>query len=441
MASQNTTKFIAALALLTFVSRAAIGDGSNDGPLTTRAISGNATVDDISTLPDFDGDGTIGFGDFVLFASVFGAAEGDHRFDRKFDLDSDGNVGFSDFIRFAQDFGRTVPPRPPPGQNLPTNFKFAGEISDSEQLALRDELRRVQDFFELKYDIRSDAFTVLVARDSTALSSIFPGVGQVNVPPGLNGPGHPVADPFVINTGNDSMLFVIVYNQNPFSRLSNAIVHEYFHILQWTLSGFDSGSVRPYWLVEGSALWAEHIFHPTIFAEGYTPIEDISVPIKLDNAMSAETLEEFADPGKFRTLVHPIFAYAMAWVGMKHLVEVSGSESTYVEYWKQLGETGNPNTAFEAAFNIDQASFYASFKAWLPGQLIDFVRLTVPITWPGKRDNDPLSWDVDIAPVPPADMRWGGDSITLKGGYRLDGKDRALLSVRPLHQTSAGVLQ
>ena len=66
--------------------------------------------------PDFTGDGTVGFEDFLLFAGVFGAREGDGRYDRKFDLDQDGEIGFSDFLLFAGAFGKPVSEYVPPGQ-------------------------------------------------------------------------------------------------------------------------------------------------------------------------------------------------------------------------------------------------------------------------------------------------------------------------------------
>ena len=55
--------------------------------------------------PDFDGDGTVGFSDFLQFALVFGAREGDGRFEARFDLDGSGDIGFTDFIVFAGAFG------------------------------------------------------------------------------------------------------------------------------------------------------------------------------------------------------------------------------------------------------------------------------------------------------------------------------------------------
>ena len=54
---------------------------------------------------DFDGDGTVGFSDFLQFAAKFGLSQGDAGYDARFDLDGDGTVGFSDFLIFAGSFG------------------------------------------------------------------------------------------------------------------------------------------------------------------------------------------------------------------------------------------------------------------------------------------------------------------------------------------------
>lgn len=53
---------------------------------------------------DFDRDGKVGFGDFLLFAAAFGAENPDPRFD----LNDDGEVNFGDFLMFAEVFGKTV---------------------------------------------------------------------------------------------------------------------------------------------------------------------------------------------------------------------------------------------------------------------------------------------------------------------------------------------
>ena len=54
---------------------------------------------------DFDGDGNVGFSDFVQFAGKFGLSEGDEGYDARFDLDGNGAIGFSDFLIFAGAFG------------------------------------------------------------------------------------------------------------------------------------------------------------------------------------------------------------------------------------------------------------------------------------------------------------------------------------------------
>ena len=49
-------------------------------------------------VADFDGDGRVGFSDFVLFAQGFGST------DARFDLNGDGVVSFPDFLIFGSLF-------------------------------------------------------------------------------------------------------------------------------------------------------------------------------------------------------------------------------------------------------------------------------------------------------------------------------------------------
>ena len=96
-------------ALLAFLCHTALGSDTVGDSATTHAITVGANGDDTASIPDFDGDGTIGFGDFLIFAGVFGAREGDEKYDARHDLDGDGEIGFSDFVIFAQNFGRDAP--------------------------------------------------------------------------------------------------------------------------------------------------------------------------------------------------------------------------------------------------------------------------------------------------------------------------------------------
>ena len=52
---------------------------------------------------DFDGDGRVGFPDFLMFARAYDGA------DLRFDLNGSGQVDFPDFLIFARNFGRSGP--------------------------------------------------------------------------------------------------------------------------------------------------------------------------------------------------------------------------------------------------------------------------------------------------------------------------------------------
>ena len=52
---------------------------------------------------DFDSNGIVDFGDFILFAQAFGSDQS------HFDLDGNGSVDFPDFILFAKQFGEGAP--------------------------------------------------------------------------------------------------------------------------------------------------------------------------------------------------------------------------------------------------------------------------------------------------------------------------------------------
>ena len=54
---------------------------------------------------DFDGDGVVGFSDFLLFARSFNASQGDAAYDARMDLNGDGTVNFPDFVSFSAAYG------------------------------------------------------------------------------------------------------------------------------------------------------------------------------------------------------------------------------------------------------------------------------------------------------------------------------------------------
>ena len=63
---------------------------------------------------DYDGDGVVGVGDFLLFVARFGSMQGDGKYEAKYDLDGDGQVGVSDFLVFFGFFGQNTVPNDAP---------------------------------------------------------------------------------------------------------------------------------------------------------------------------------------------------------------------------------------------------------------------------------------------------------------------------------------
>lgn len=85
-----------------------------DNPLNSPSINthipnlqnrGVEVLFDKSSAADFDGDGTVGVSDFLLFAAQFGLSQGDAGYDTRFDLDGDGMIGIPDFLIFFNAFG------------------------------------------------------------------------------------------------------------------------------------------------------------------------------------------------------------------------------------------------------------------------------------------------------------------------------------------------
>ncbi|MYC12573.1 MAG: SUMF1/EgtB/PvdO family nonheme iron enzyme [Gemmatimonadetes bacterium] len=63
---------------------------------------------------DYDGDGVVGVGDFLLFVARFGTNQGDPNYEAEYDLDGDGQVGVSDFLVFFGFFGQSAVPNDAP---------------------------------------------------------------------------------------------------------------------------------------------------------------------------------------------------------------------------------------------------------------------------------------------------------------------------------------
>ncbi|MDE0555819.1 MAG: leucine-rich repeat domain-containing protein, partial [Candidatus Poribacteria bacterium] len=81
---------------------------SRGGQFETITLNTRVELQFQAVTPDFDGDGRVGFADFLAFGNQFGARQGDGIYEAKYDLDSDGAIGFGDFLIFGRSFGQAV---------------------------------------------------------------------------------------------------------------------------------------------------------------------------------------------------------------------------------------------------------------------------------------------------------------------------------------------
>ena len=80
-------------------------DGETEAILPALGVALQVTA---LPSPDFDGNGLVGFSDFVVFAGAFGARKGDGKYEAVYDLNGDGSIGFDDFVIFATSFGEAA---------------------------------------------------------------------------------------------------------------------------------------------------------------------------------------------------------------------------------------------------------------------------------------------------------------------------------------------
>ncbi len=87
---------------------ATLASGSWDDTVKLWDMSLYITSPTPASASDFDGDGTVGFADFLQFVELFGLNQEDEAYQARFDLNGDGVIGFGDFLIFVNAFGEKV---------------------------------------------------------------------------------------------------------------------------------------------------------------------------------------------------------------------------------------------------------------------------------------------------------------------------------------------
>ena len=117
---------------------------------------------------DFDGDGAVGFTDFLLFAEAFGTS------DPIYDLDGDGGVGFPDFLQFVIAFREyNGIPDPVPEDPIDPVSVIDGPVVIASSQDLSDFLNRVTpDSFLVRGDFRISGTSLADLTDFAGLRDV-----------------------------------------------------------------------------------------------------------------------------------------------------------------------------------------------------------------------------------------------------------------------------
>ena len=247
----------------------------------------------------------------------------------------------------------TSTPRPTPTPApipLYPEIVFVGDVPSTTQAAYRAAMDKVVAYFADRYGVQSPEFGLYVGADVEAVRAVYGELTGRN-PKALN-PGGAVS-----RIGKTAAIFVLgefVHSDYAHPAL---LAHEYLHVLQGNLSGFNRKGT-PAWLVEGSAN-----YEAAIYVGDYQTSLGRAV---VRGANYDGELRDLARIGRW----DPYFGYTLGAIAAGLLARQAGANS-HIDYWRLLNEHTNWQSAFSSAFGMTASDFYDAFEVHLAELLSD----------------------------------------------------------------------
>lgn len=258
-------------------------------------------------------------------------------------------------------------------------FEFGEGVTDEQQKEIKDDVTIARDWLSSKAGIKIDGVYVYASSkpgevvDKYLGRTIFPqrseedrkGLARATAFTGekkdffiiTSSPGWTRASP-IIGVGGPGPVR---------EGRTHTIVHEYFHIFQREVGGYN-GSF-PHWLNEGGAhyiaaraLHDKGIYSYRKIREGHT-MEAKKVKETLNSMESAQGFYNAGTPGIADE-------YSLGFLATEFLVKDLPNEGVpaLVKFWQETGKRKSPNEpwqpAFQIAFGKTPDQFYSEFETW-----------------------------------------------------------------------------
>ncbi|MYE47072.1 MAG: hypothetical protein F4X25_10120 [Chloroflexi bacterium] len=259
-----------------------------------------------------------------------------------------------------------------PGTDRP-ELVFLDGVSEGKQDELIEDMEIIRAAYAEYFGVQTSAFTAYIGGSVEAIAPAYRQVTGRELPDVITRADPPET----CGTVSSGAVFVLTYCAGIPSftgkGATHILAHEYFHVLQQQLAS-DRGTEGPTWLLEGTALYAEHLASETF--DPYSARQAASwgdgmlgnairraathwseFPISLPDI---ETYSAFhTAEGIFGTYDH----YQVALLGAKWLADRAG-EQALADYYRLLPSVDHWHDAFESAFGISIADFYEAFATY-----------------------------------------------------------------------------
>ena len=244
---------------------------------------------------------------------------------------------------------------------------FLGDVPVALQRSIHDGIDSVRSYFNENFDIEVSDFSVYVAE---GIEHGLPFYSEIR--PGLQWLDDPYTQATAYQARDGERLIFMSGTDLRADRFGEVFAHEYFHLLQLQLQDrtaprWDAG---PWWLMEGTAHYADDLYDPTRAVNTTSERRD---RLQLALWSGTDALAALERDGRAQD-------QSLATIATEYLVEYSGRERSYIHFWRSLTDSQSWEVAFEDAFGTsvhdfyeDFADYYASRSGWIIAELTGAV--------------------------------------------------------------------